>query len=152
MKDIVLKGLAVIGVLSIMVLGLRLAIPSESHEEMARRTFGTPEAVAALRSLYERVEREAPALTPAGAKVRDIPQSWMPEPFARRWSAFFFPDTSAVFARFDDRGSLLDLEFMGSRFGAFLSRDPARCSREFTTLHRYATSPIYVAGVLTDEE
>ncbi len=152
MKGIILKALACIGVLSLVVLALRLALPDQSPEATARQMFGTPDAVAALSSLYERVERESSALTPVEARVRDIPQSWMPEAFAARWSTFYHPDTSAVYARFDDQGGLVAIEFIGSRFGIFVSRDPARSPPDFTSLHRFATSPIYVTGVLTDEE
>ncbi len=152
MKGIILKVLAGVGIVSLLVAGLRIATAPDSYEEIVRRHFGTPEAVSALVALFDRVEKEGEMLQPAGARHRGIPQAWIRDDFTRTWSTYFQPDVSAVVAHFDDDGALSAIEFIGSRCGGYVSRDPERCPRTFSSLHRLATAPLYVTGVIYEDE
>jgi hypothetical protein len=120
-----------------------------SYENQVRRHFASPEAIRALATLYERVEKEGRTLEPVGAKVRGIPYDWMPQEFSREWRLYYV-GVSRVVALFDDRRELVAIEFQGSRCGCFVSRDAERCPSSFRTLERFAISPLFVTGRVGD--
>jgi hypothetical protein len=147
MKRTAILFLASIGAVTLALLAFKLVTPVISYEEMIRRHFGSPEAIRELGVLYDRVEKSGESLAPAGARVRDIPRDWMPEKFSFEWGTLYYRgEASRVVAHFDDHGGLVAIEFDGSRCGCYVSRDAARCPRQFRTLQRLSDGPLYVTG------
>jgi hypothetical protein len=151
MKRAIVITLACLGALALVLLLLRFFAGSLSYEKMVRDDFGSPEAIRALATLYERVEKEGRTLEPAGASQRQIPQTWIPKEFLRSWG-HYYSDVNQVVAYFDDRGSLVAIEFDGTRCGCYVSRDATRCPGGFGSLHRLATTPLYVTGRVAQNE
>jgi len=146
MKGAVFKILVGVAVCALALFALRSVAGSTSYEKMVRDQFGSPEAIRALAALYEHVEADGHTLRPAAAKRRLIPQSWIPTEFAEAWRIYYDLDVNEVVAHFDDSGSLIAIEFDGSRCGCFVSRYSSRCPSSFDSLHRLATAPLYVTG------
>jgi hypothetical protein len=134
-----------LGVLAIAVIALILLANSESYEKTARNQFGTPAAIHALRDLYTRLEKEGNTLGRPGEITRPIPQSWVPSEFTEKWS-HFFSDVGQVVAHFDNQDNPVAIEFDGSRYGCYISRDPKRCPSSFTSLHRLAFGSLYITS------
>jgi hypothetical protein len=165
MKRIAINILAVIGVLALTFLALRFAacVISPNYIEDAKTQFGSPEAIAAIESLYARIEAAPtdPALKIVQEKVSDfpgirkIPKSWLPQQFLPIWGTTLdnsYAGFGDVLAYYDNKDALIGIEFYGSRYGCFASRDATRCPSWFQSLHRLAEKPLYVTSRITGED
>ncbi len=156
MKRTAIYLLAVLGGLVILYAGLcfLLSAISPGYKEQARRTFGTPEAIEAVTALYLRIESsphdsdlkivEQSFDVPKFPVVRRIPTSWLSKQFWP-WGAVDSSNWSnQVYAIFDEKDQFIAIEFHGSRYGAFVSRDPTKCPPYFSELHRIAEKPVCI--------
>jgi hypothetical protein len=165
MKRIAINLLAAIGVIALVFLALRLSSHAilPGYDQAAKEQFGSPEAVAAIATLYSRLEAAPsdPALKVIKEKVsgfpsvRKIPRSWLPKEFSTLWSTSTDDapvEFGNVLAYYDEKDNLLAIEFYGSRWGCFASRDATRCPSWFQSLHRLAEKPLYVTSRITGDE
>lgn len=165
MKRIAKNLLAVIGVLALMILVFRIVSNAvfPGYEQDAKEQFGSPEAIAAIATLYSRLEIAPtdPALKVIQEKVssfhrvRKIPRSWLPKEFSTLWGTSTdgeSVDFGDVLAYYDEKDVLVGIEFYGSRWGCFASRDATRCPSWFQSLHRVAEEPLYVTSRITGDE
>jgi hypothetical protein len=166
MKRVIIAILATVGALAIAALaartGIRLIVPS--YETMARRDFAGPSALAEIESLYKRLESSPkdPELkivrSPAYRKgmIRLVPRTWMREPLSPIWGRVAGVDSMIswgdVIGYYDEKDELIGMEFYGSRYGCFVSRDPMLCPSWFRTLRRVSGPPLYVNLRVTDDE
>jgi hypothetical protein len=153
--------LAAIGVISLLLLAFRLLGDAfaPGYAESARRMFGSPEAIRDLSQLYSRVEasRDDPTFKalpqkPYPTKTRKVPSAWLPKRFSVPWGLWHDPDrieNGDVLAYYDTSDELVAIEFLGSRYGCFISRDAQRCPSYFVTLHRLAKEPVFVTAVVS---
>jgi hypothetical protein len=88
-------------------------------------------------------------------KIRRVPKSWLPEQFSDFWGGVL-NDSSVewgdVLAYYDERDALVGIEFFGSRYGCFVSRDATRCPSWFHTLRRLSERPLYITTRITENE
>lgn len=142
-----------------------ITISPPSYLEQTKSQFGSQEGIKAVSELYSRIERSpnSPELkiveetwlpVPKVATIRNVPRSWLSNHFNFMWGS---PDNSellhwgAVFAYYDQNEKLIGIEFLGSRYGCFASRDPQRCPASFVTLNRLAEKPLWITGRITGE-
>lgn len=148
--------LAVVAVLASLAEGDSFAANLfSSYEKWALNDIGTPQALNSLRALYERVESE-PASSgiikdvetfrdlgprcPSFAHTRRIPGEWIPSQLrsVQGWGnkqadKFYssgevdFSLNHDVLAYYNEQNQLQGIEFDGSRYGCFISRDPDMC-------------------------
>ncbi|HTQ31164.1 MAG TPA: hypothetical protein VMI53_08130 [Opitutaceae bacterium] len=146
MKRAIVTASICIGALALVLVTVRrIGDSTPSFEKMVQDQFGSPQAIQALAALYGRVEKDGATLKPAGAKVRLIPEDWMPREFSEKWSGYF-SESNEVVAYFDDNGRLSGIEFDGTRCGCYISRDPSRGPAHFSSLNRLSESPLYITG------
>ena len=160
MKRIAVIFLSWIGAIALLSTSLALLINSQApkYDQRAREEFGSPEAIRAIEKLYGRIENAAanselkilqnPYRFPEYATVRRIPEAWVPQEFPD-WGAFL--DTERVegtdiVAYFDSNNALVAIEFLGTRYGCFISRDPSRCPRGFNRLNRLTEKPLFITS------
>jgi hypothetical protein len=146
MKQVIVSILAGIGILALALLTLRFFVGDLSYEKTVREEFGTPSAIHSLTELYERVAKGEQTLEPVGAKLRRIPPSWIPNNFSPIWRDDRDTAIAQVDAHFNEQGVLVAIEFDGSRYGCYISRDASRYPASFASLQRLAISPLYVTG------
>jgi hypothetical protein len=161
--------LIVVGAVTVFMLTATKVFGPQNYGELAKREFGTPEAIADLTTLYAKVEAAGYTLKlvpsssngateaavtrwKATARWRKIPRAWLPERYGNSlWATNpdlepQFVQSRDVVAYYDDRDTLLGIWFYGSRWGCFVTRDPERCPPWFGTLRRLATEPLYVSS------
>jgi hypothetical protein len=141
-----------------------LALRSTSYESMARRTYGSPEALSEIAQFYERVELASPngaefvelrTVSTSYPRTRRVPMSLVPSRFGggpdvqNVPSVMGHPVWGDVLAYYDDSDRLAGIEFFGSRFGCFVSRSPTFGPPWFESLNRIATRPVYVSLRIT---
>ena len=165
MKFLIIFG-RVVGVISFIlcvVLLLARFTKPRGYPERLVEDFGTPERIAQLTRLYERVEA-APAdeelkLIVARSSwlprekigsTRLVPVSWLPADIGIVWkSQGSHGSWGSTLAHYDKDGRLLGIEFHGSRHGAFLSRSTPSVHDYFPTLHIYSQSGLWIVGGYT---
>lgn len=163
MKRGLVNALAVIGVMAFVLLAILLTGNAvfPGYVKAAKERFGTPTAIAGLAELYARIETapKDPALklvqVGGSTQARSIPRSWLPQQFQANWGATEqddLVDFGHVFAYYDEKDSLVGLEFYGSRWGCFVSRDATRCPSEYVSLHRLAEKPLYVTARISEAD
>jgi hypothetical protein len=160
MKRIAVIALAWTGALALLGVALALLINSQApgYEKVAKEEFGSPEAIRAIEKLYVRIETSplSPELkiipvfspNPAYPTVRRIPKAWMPQEFPY-WGAFHdmeIVEGTDVVAYYDSNKAFVAMEFLGTRYGCFISRDPNRCPPRFGTLQRLADNPLFITS------
>jgi hypothetical protein len=165
MKHIAIFSLAAIGALALALLALRFASHAAfpGYREVARRQFASPGTIAAISSLYAKVEaaKSDPSLQVVESSlitypmIRRIPKSWLPEQFSDFWGGVLNHSSvewGDVLAYYDERDVLVGIEFFGSRYGCFASRDSTRCPSWFHTLHRLSERPLYITTRISEDE
>ncbi len=155
------------GLAAVLIRFLLQAIPS--YDEMAERDFGGPAQAAVLTALYERIEGGSPAglglveVHPMDSsefgfpKTRALPQSLIPKECGSIW--FGHPATNEpslvtwgeVLAHYDEDDRLQALEFYGSRYGGFVSRDPGMKPKMPGNLKQLHDGPIHITARITGE-
>ena len=154
---VVSRILAVIGGLSIFVLGFGLASSyiMPSYTEMAREDFGTAEAKRNLVQLYAQVKLNVSDLEiveshispkPIGSSIKRVPASWVKGFYGTTWGSGMW---GSVFAHFDADNKLLAIEFYGSRYGCLVSERPTICPVRFVSLVRLHNGPVFVTARIT---
>jgi hypothetical protein len=149
------------------VVSLAIDRSALSYEEMARRDFGSQTRIASVTALFERIEkRPATDFIPVSnapeefgfPETRLIPISEIPKELvedlwgtreesghpARAW-------WRSVLAHYDEQHQLRAIEFYGSRYGAFVSRDPALRPKMGGELQQLAGAPVFIAARITGE-
>jgi hypothetical protein len=162
MKRITLTLLAIVGALTLLIFAFQLLMHAffPTFAEMAKGQFGTPEAVAQISALYLKIEAapKDPALVVVSSgkgKTRNVPKSWLPKRFSSMWgvdSPNAADDFDVVHAYFDEKDAFIGIEFVGSRYGCFASRDATRCPSYFGTLHRLAEKPLFITTWVAEDE
>lgn len=88
------------------------------------------------------------------ARVRNIPKAFLPGRFATDWGQDLVEESALgwgyVLAYYDEDDALQGVEFYGSRYGCFISRDATRSPSWYSSLHRIAERPVYVSIRLCD--
>lgn len=132
-----------------------------SSYDTAIKEFGTPESLASISELYERIETDPhnPKLEVVkdhqldSLRVRNIPKSFLREQFGSRWGLDLVGKSTLggnyVLAHYGEGDVLEGIEFRGSRYGCYASRKATRFPSRYTSLHRIATQPIYVSIRIT---
>lgn len=157
-RKIVTAILSTIGALTILVAILVIVDRSlyPGHLEVATKKFGTPEAMSAILGLYASIEKNPhdPKLqivevnNSRYSRIRNIPKSFLPDQFSSNWGEDLVGDNATgwdrVLAYYDGNDVLQGIEFYGSRYGCFISRDATRSPGWYSSLHRIASEPIYV--------
>ena len=158
----ILSGFAAI----VIVLFVTLA---PNYDAMAERDFGGPEKADLLTALYEKIEVGDPAdlglvevdhidSSEFGLpRTRALPKSLIPEECGSIW--FGHPATEGpslvmwgeVLAHYDEEDRLQALEFYGSRYGGFLSRDPSLKPTMRGELKRLNEGPVYITARITGD-
>jgi hypothetical protein len=169
MKRIIINSLAFVGACSITLalldFGVTIIAPPGPLEQ-TRSQFGSPEGIRAISELYSRIERspKSPDLkivketwlpVPQVATIRVVPRSWLSDHFKPWWGTSDDIEHlrwGAVLAYYGQNDELIGIEFLGSRYGCFASRDPERCPSWFVTLNRLAEKPLWITGCVTGEE
>jgi hypothetical protein len=154
-RTIIIYLLAAIGLITLLICAIRITAVRffPGYEAQAVEEFGDPEAIKAIAELYDRIEASPhdPALKEVDEhlakfpKIRQVPRSWLPARFARKWGEDF-GTWRKVLAFYDDSDKLVGIEFFGSRYGCFASRDATRCPSWYSSLRRIAEQPIYVTA------
>ena len=162
MKQKLTRFFALIGIISLAIVALRVCIARAvpTYEEVGREQFGTEEAIVDLAALYNKVDLsgETPELVAFHSDdsiTRNIPRSWLPARYKGNWGVDAmngYIEFGAVMAYYDKNDNLYGLEFVGSRYGCFVSRDATRCPTAFGTLYRLSTKPIFVSLWVAEEE
>jgi hypothetical protein len=138
-----------------------------SYEQVVHRDFGTPERITAVVALFERIEKTPRADLPL---VKNNPQQFgfpetrlirrpeIPKELAENlWGIHPHPDSPAyasflsVLAHYDEQHQLRAIEFYGSRYGAFVSRDPALKPVMWGELQQLAGAPVFITARITGE-
>lgn len=164
MKSLIILG-RIVGIVSfllcIVLLLARFTKPRGYPERMIE-DFGTPERIAQLTRLYERVEAApAPELAPIDhfrtnwtprqeiGSTRLIPVSWLPADIGIIWKNPASGHYGSTLAHYDKDGRLLGIEFHGSRYGAFLSRSTPSVHDYFPTLRTFSRDSLWIVGGYT---
>lgn len=140
-----------------------------NYDAMAERDFGGPAKAALLTALYEKIEGGDPAdlglvevdlIEPAEygfPKTRALPQDLIPKECGL-WFGHLaaeegssLPSWGEVLAHFGDDDRLKAIEFYGSRYGGFVSRDPSLKPTMWGRLKRLNEGPIYITARITGE-
>lgn len=155
MNRLIIYSLAAIGALGILLGVIRISAAAvfPGYEAQAVEEFGSPEAIKGISELYSRIEKSPndPALKEIQEdlakfpRVRRIPRSWLPSCFASKWGDDI-GEWRRVFAYYDESDTLVGIEFFGSRYGCFASRNATRCPSSYSSLLRIAEKPIYVTA------
>jgi hypothetical protein len=129
---------------------------------MARRDFGGRARVAAIVELYEHVEKSPPTdfvaieddpemfgfprtrIIPASAIPKEVDDKWRKKPYDR--GSVVLADFGDVLAHYDGQHQLRAIEFFGSRYGGFVSRDPALKPKMWGELQQLAGAPIFITA------
>lgn len=140
-----------------------------NYDAMAERDFGGPEKAALLTALYEKIEGGDPAdlglvevdlIEPAEygfPKTRALPQDLIPKECGLWFGHLasdegpYLPSWGEVLAHYDDDDRLKAIEFYGSRYGGFVSRDPGLKPVFPGELKRLKDGPIYITARITGE-
>ena len=156
-------------VLVVAVIGIiTMARSFLTYEGMAHRDFGSPARIAAIIGFFESVEKRSHtdfvAVTDdpdvfGFPETRVIPASAVPKKLAEagwgtsgRPARAAFADWQSVFAHYDEHHQLRAIEFYGSRYGAFVSRDPALKSRMSGELQQLAGAPIFITARISGSD
>lgn len=147
--------------LVVTVIGIVMLIRSFlSYEGMAHRDFGGTARIASIVELFERVEKR-PATDFVAVtddpkifgfpETRAIPASAIPKELADgMWANLDHSGMAAsanywdVLAHYDEYHKLRAIEFYGSRYGAFVSRDASLKPKMWGQLQQFAGAPIYI--------
>jgi len=140
-----------------------------NYDAMAERDFGGPAQAAVLTALYERIEAGSPAglglveVQPVDSsefgfpKTFALPKNLIPKECASRWlgrratEERFLATWWEVLAHYDEEDRLRALEFYGSRYGGFVSRDPGLKPKMPGVLKRLKDGPIYITARITGD-
>jgi hypothetical protein len=165
MKHLVLISLAVFGALSLAFWGIRAVgrMIAPGYEVDAARQFGSAAVIHEIETLYTRVEnsklgaemRPVKAEFVGFASVRRVPKSWLPTSLSGIWGGVLDSDSiewGDVLAYYDESSRLVGIEFYGSRYGCFISRDATRCPPWFRSLHRLADKPLFITTRITGDD
>lgn len=139
------------------------------YEGMAERDFGGPAKAGLLAALYEKIEGSDPAdlglvevdlIKPAEygfPKTRALPQDLIPKECGL-WFGHLaseegpsLPSYGEVLAHYDGKDRLQAIEFHGSRYGGFVSRDPGLKPVFPGELKRLKDGPIYITARITGD-
>jgi hypothetical protein len=160
MKRLTIIALSWIGALALICGAVALLINSQapSYDKRAKEEFGSAAAIHAIEKLYSRIadapnNPELKTLTavyrlPGYAKVLRVPKAWMPKEFSQ-WGSVLdseLIEPTEVVAYYDTNNTLLAIEFLGTRYGCFISRDANRCPPRFDTLNRLAENPLFITA------
>jgi hypothetical protein len=155
------------GLAAVLIRFLLQAIPS--YDEMAERDFGGPAQAAVLTALYERIEARSPAglglveVQPIDSsefgfpKTFALPKNLIPKECASRWLGRPATEERSlatwweVLAHYDENDRLQALEFYGSRYGGFVSRDPGLKPKMPGNLKQLHDGPIHITARITGE-
>lgn len=151
-------------------IGIALLVTfAPNYDAMAERDFGGPAKADLLTALYEKIEGGDPSnlglvevllMEPAEygfPKTRALPKSLIPKEYGSSW--FGHPATEGpslvtwgeVLAHYDGEDRLQALEFHGSRYGGFVSRDPGLKPVFPGELKRLKDGPIYITARITGD-
>lgn len=139
------------------------------YEKMAQRDFGGPAKAELLTALYEKIEEGDPSdlglvevdlIGPAEygfPKTRALPQDLIPKEcglwfghlVAEEGSSL--PSYGEVLAHYDGDDRLQAIEFYGSRYGGFVSRDPGLKPLFPGELKRLKDGPICITARITGD-
>lgn len=140
-----------------------------NYDAMAERDFGGPENAALLTALYEKIEGgdladlglvEVDLFEPEEygfPKTRALPQNLIPKECGSTWSGHPAAEGPSlvmwgeVLAHYDSHDRLQALEFYGSRYGSFVSRDPGLKPVFQGELKRLKDGPIYITARITGD-
>lgn len=153
-------------VLTVAVVGIIATTRSVlSYEEMAHRDFGTPARIATVVEWFERMEKR-PATDFVSVtdepeifgfpETRVIPGAEIPKELvdglwgtSGHQSGLAFAAWRSVLAHYDDQHQLRAIEFYGSRYGAFVSRDPSLHPTMEGELKQLAGAPVFITARIT---
>jgi len=155
-------------VLTVVVVATVMTIRSiMSYEGMARCDFGSAARIALLTGFFETCEKRPRtdfAEVPDDPDVfnfpetRVIPNSAIPKELVDAgWGTYDDPTWApsiswqSVLAHYDEKQQLRAIEFYGSRYGAFISRDPALKPRMPGELQQLAGAPVFITARITGE-
>ena len=140
-----------------------------NYDAMAERDFGGPAKAELLAALYEKVEGGDPAdlglvevdlIEPEEygfPKTRALPQELIPKECGSTWFGHPAAEEPSVvmwgevLAHYDGEDRLQALEFYGSRYGGFVSRDPGLKPVFPGELKRLKDGPIYITARITGD-
>lgn len=149
-----------------LIIGLFIRLQPPGYREQARQDFAGPGKIALITDLYEKIETGNPAeiglvefenleAGPFGFPItRALPRDLIPKEFVFPWTGP--PGVSGahwwtVLAHYDTKNRLQAIEFYGSRYGAFISRDPTLRPKMGGDLERITGEPLYITARVTGE-
>jgi hypothetical protein len=160
MKRIAVITLSWIGVFALLggILVLLINAGAPNYDERAKEEFGSPESIRAIEKLFARIEGNPADIElkilathspyPTYSIIRRIPKNWIPAEFPY-WGAMLnaeLIEPTDVLSYHDSDNTLVAIEFSGTRYGCFVSRDPNRCPPRFERLNRLAETPLFITS------
>ena len=150
-----------------LMIGLLIHGSLPRYAARAREDFAGPDRTALIVDLYETIEGGSPSelglvdmdihsVDEFGfPRTRALPRDLIPKEFEFPWigapkesgSPFWW----MVLAHYDAVDQLQAIEFYGSRYGAFISRDPDLTPRFAGDLERLSGGPIYITARITGD-
>jgi hypothetical protein len=130
--------------------------------DIAKREFAAPRRIVLLQKLYADIEEDripfaeliaVNEMVKSGYRVWKVPQKRIPKDF-NSWGVsdnHSTPEWRDVLAYFDADRKLVAVEFLGSRYGCYLSKIPDMCPANFSSLHRVSESPLFITVVIQEK-